>query len=84
MVLEIDEEGAAAASESAVVSRRRGAIYTALERQFIVDQPFVFLLVDKRANVVLFYGSVRDPSKKCHNNNEDVDLEKLKELEVCR
>lgn len=57
-VIEVNEEGtvAAAASGSTLT-------FNSISAQFYVNRPFVFLIVEKTTNTLLFCGQIRDPAK---------------------
>lgn len=57
-VIEVNEEGTvAAAAAGAEIT------YLSLTPQFYVNRPFVFLIVDKTTNTLLFCGQIRNPAK---------------------
>lgn len=58
--VKVDESGTEAAAATAVVMATRGV--PAPTPAFLVDRPFLFLLVDTRANLVLFMGRVVNPA----------------------
>jgi serpin B len=53
--LSVDEEGAEAASSSAVVMKKGSPV-------FIADRPFLFLVFERRTGTVLFLGRLVDPT----------------------
>jgi len=57
----MDEAGTEAAAATAVVMARVGAAYQE-PKKFKADRPFLFLLRDKQAGLVMFVGRVDDPS----------------------
>ena len=58
-MVEVNEEGSeAAAATGAVIETRSMPII----EPFIADHPFLFLIIDTRADVVLFFGHVIEPS----------------------
>ncbi len=57
--LEVNEEGSEAAASTAVEFATRSAPRVT---RFQVDHPFLFLLVDKTANAILFMGRVNNPN----------------------
>lgn len=60
--VELNEEGTEAAAATAVVIATRGAYQPEPERpRFVADHPFLFALVDRRTDTVLFLGRVADP-----------------------
>jgi serpin B len=54
--IEVHEAGTEAAASTAVVMKR-GRI-----DEFVVDRPFLFLIVDKKTGSILFLGRIMDPS----------------------
>lgn len=60
--IEVNEEGAEASAASAVVMSARSVSRLKPERaRFIADHPFLFLLMDRRTDTVMFLGRVTDP-----------------------
>eukprot|EP01025_Chloroclados_australasicus_P037581 TRINITY_DN3840_c0_g1_i1.p1 TRINITY_DN3840_c0_g1~~TRINITY_DN3840_c0_g1_i1.p1 ORF type:complete len:417 (+),score=42.99 TRINITY_DN3840_c0_g1_i1:401-1651(+) len=57
----VDEEGTTAAAGTGLLIAERSAFD--FREQFIVDQPFIFMLVDKSSDTTLVMGIVRDPSE---------------------
>ena len=58
-MVEVNEEGSEAAAATGVVMAMRSM---PIIEPFIADHPFLFLIMDKRADVVLFFGHVIEPS----------------------
>lgn len=56
-----DEKGTEAAAATAVVMARAGAAPQP-PVDFLVDRPFLFLIVDRATNLILFMGRVSDPT----------------------
>ena len=56
--IDVNEEGTEAAAATAVIMERSAAI----EKVFRADHPFIFIILDKRTNEILFLGKVVDPS----------------------
>ncbi len=56
----VDEKGTTAAAATAVVIGTINAVI--ISQAFIVDHPFVFLIVDNSAGTILFMGRVSDPT----------------------
>lgn len=61
--IEVNEEGTEAAAATAVMMGLRCAIPTRPPIMFKADRPFIFLIRDKKTNIILFMGKVLDPSK---------------------
>ena len=59
-VVEVNEEGSEAAAATAVLFMRSCNLVE-LIRSFIADHPFLFFIIDQRADVVLFTGRVNNP-----------------------
>ncbi|MBK8014590.1 MAG: serpin family protein [Deltaproteobacteria bacterium] len=59
--VEVNEEGTEAAAATAVVMKARGVAKPRHVR-FIADQPFLFLIRDRKTSSVLFVGRVVDPT----------------------
>jgi len=57
-MIEVDEEGTAAAAATGVSMYLRSA---PMSEDFRVDRPFLFYLTDTRTGAILFQGLVRDP-----------------------
>ncbi|XP_075555089.1 iris-like [Dermacentor variabilis] len=57
--VEVNEEGTEAAAATAVIMMCRSARMSEVERKFVVDRPFMFLIRSHDPEVVLFIGSVR-------------------------
>eukprot|EP01024_Parvocaulis_polyphysoides_P015176 TRINITY_DN16553_c0_g1_i4.p1 TRINITY_DN16553_c0_g1~~TRINITY_DN16553_c0_g1_i4.p1 ORF type:complete len:475 (+),score=55.12 TRINITY_DN16553_c0_g1_i4:140-1426(+) len=58
----VDEEGTTAAAATGLLIAERSAGIE-MQSQFIVDQPFVFMLVNKRVQTTLVMGVVSDPTE---------------------
>eukprot|EP01026_Neomeris_dumetosa_P058252 TRINITY_DN54074_c0_g1_i9.p5 TRINITY_DN54074_c0_g1~~TRINITY_DN54074_c0_g1_i9.p5 ORF type:complete len:238 (-),score=32.17 TRINITY_DN54074_c0_g1_i9:1828-2541(-) len=58
----VDEEGTEAAGATAMVISKRSA-GIGLRDVFVVDQPFMFMLVHRETQTILFMGQVNDPRK---------------------
>ena len=58
--VKVDEAGTEAAAATAVVMATKGV--PAPPTALVVDRPFLFFIVDTRANVVLFMGRVANPA----------------------
>jgi len=56
--IDVNEEGTEAAAATAVIMIKSAAI----EKTFKADHPFIFIILDKRANEILFLGRVVNPS----------------------
>jgi serpin B len=52
----VNEEGTEAAAGTAVVMKRGGVT------DFVIDRPFLFLIIDKPTQSILFVGRVTDPT----------------------
>ncbi|NUP05968.1 MAG: serpin family protein [Polyangiaceae bacterium] len=61
--VKVDEKGTEAAAATAVAMSGKGAAPTDVP-SFRADRPFMFFIVDELSGLVLFRGTVRDPSKK--------------------
>jgi serpin B len=61
--VKVDEKGTEAAAATAVVMASKGAMPMPA-KNFKVDHPFLFMIVDKKTGLVLFMGRVVDPSQK--------------------
>jgi serpin B len=59
--VKVDEKGTEAAAATAVVMAE-GAGMPPKPEAFIVDHPFLFVIVDKASGLILFMGRVADPS----------------------
>ena len=59
VMVEVDEEGSNAAAARGTVMKTRSM---PVIKPFIADHPFLFLIIDKREDVVLFFGHVVKPS----------------------
>lgn len=57
-VIEVDETGTVAAAADAA-----GISFLSISPQFYVNRPFVFLIVEKTTNTLLFCGQIRNPVK---------------------
>lgn len=57
-VIEVNEEGTVAAAASGA-----SLTFNSISQQFYVNRPFVFLIVEKMTNTLLFCGQVRNPMK---------------------
>lgn len=60
--VKVDEKGTEAAAATAVVMGTRSAMRLP-DKEFQVDHPFLFMIVDKKTGLVLFMGRVVDPSQ---------------------
>ncbi|KAK7477130.1 hypothetical protein BaRGS_00031637 [Batillaria attramentaria] len=58
-VVEVNEEGSEAAAATGVVMRKCRRIEVI--KPFVADHPFLFFIVDKRADIALFMGHVFSP-----------------------
>jgi serpin B len=59
--IQVDEEGTEAVAATAVIMKSRSlARHSPIE--FIVDQPFIFLIVHKPTNITIFQGQVHSPT----------------------
>ena len=56
--LEVNEEGSEAAAATAVVMQTRAIL---IARSFVADHPFMFVIRDNRADMVLFIGKLEKP-----------------------
>ncbi|KAK7477150.1 hypothetical protein BaRGS_00031643 [Batillaria attramentaria] len=59
-VVEVNEEGSEAAAVTGVVMVQFCASMEVI-KPFIADRPFLFFIIDKRADIVLFMGHVFSP-----------------------
>lgn len=57
-VIEVDEAGTVAAAASGA-----SLTFNSISQQFYVNRPFVFVIVEKMTNTLLFCGQVRNPMK---------------------
>jgi serpin B len=63
-VIELAEEGVEAAAATAVLMRDRGiSAGVQSPKPFVVDRPFLFLVVDNVTGAVLFQGRIVDPTQ---------------------
>ncbi|MDZ4182462.1 MAG: serpin family protein, partial [Candidatus Cloacimonadaceae bacterium] len=62
--VEVKEEGTEAAAATAVVMATKSAVDPAFEMPvFRADKPFVYMIIHKPTNSVLFLGKYNDPPK---------------------
>lgn len=59
--VEVNEEGTEAAAATAAVVMTRCAIVRMPPLRFIANHPFMFLIVDKRSQMILFMGKLNKP-----------------------
>lgn len=62
--VEVDEQGTEAAGATGVMMRPTAMRAIEQPVQFVADHPFVFVIVEKETNSVLFIGRLVDPSAK--------------------
>ena len=67
-VVDVNEEGSEAAAATAVTIAKRSL---PIIHPFIADHPFVFIIIDKRAEVILFSGHVTNPPSVSESQSKD-------------
>ena len=68
-MVEVNEEGSEAAAATSVVMMPRSMT---IFKFFVANHPFLFFIIDKRANVVLFAGRVINPSEAASKNKQEL------------
>lgn len=61
-LLEVSENGTVAAAASMAYMNRPPGLSSTMRIQFTVDHPFMFLIKKNKDNLILFVGSVRNPT----------------------
>lgn len=69
--MEVNEEGSEAAAVTAVVMKKRKRSVPVI-RSFVTDHPFLFFIVDKRADFVLFMGHLVSPAPGVSQSKEEL------------
>ena len=67
-IVDVNEEGSEAAAATAVVMMKRSI---PIVHPFIVDHPFLFFIIDKRAEVIMFSGHVTNPPTTAEAQSKD-------------
>ena len=66
-MVEVNEEGSEAAAATAVVMKEQSF---PIIHPFVAEHPFIFLIIDCRADVILFSGHVLSPPSIHHSSDE--------------
>ena len=67
-MVDVNEEGSEAAAATGVVINKRSI---PIVHPFIADHPFLFFIVDNRAEVIIFSGRVTNPQSTSQPQSKD-------------